>query len=184
MICLGASKIVMSSASELGPIDPQASIKEEGGIKTFSLHNIVNSYEKLFDSAVAADGRMEPFLQQLSRYDTRDIEEFRSQIKLSEDIAIRALQSGMLKGKPKKEIAQKIKTFIDPKETIDHGRAIYIEEAKKTGLKIEHEELRSKKWTKLYELYLRVDNFVSRSHVKCVENKDNSFALALQQMLS
>lgn len=43
MICLGATKIMMSRASELGSIDPQIVYHEQK--KRFSVFNLIKSYE-------------------------------------------------------------------------------------------------------------------------------------------
>lgn len=48
IICLGASEILMSKTSELGPIDPQIII----GDRWFSVFNIIKSYQELFEAAV------------------------------------------------------------------------------------------------------------------------------------
>ncbi len=88
MICLGASKIIMGSSSELGPIDPQIAITEDNKVKRFSVYNIVESYNELFSKAVKEKGNLQPYLQQLSNYDEREIKEMKSAMALSEDIAI------------------------------------------------------------------------------------------------
>jgi len=71
MICLGASKIVMSDTSELGPIDPQVVLQEGDQFNILSAWSIIQSYRKLFEEAIGTQGNIEPFLQQLDRYDTR-----------------------------------------------------------------------------------------------------------------
>ena len=97
MICLGGSKIIMGPASELGPIDPQFTTHEQGTPKWFSVYNIVKSYEDLFKRAVKEKGNLEPYLQQLAKYDEREIKECKAALSLSEDIAIKTLASGMMK---------------------------------------------------------------------------------------
>jgi ClpP class serine protease len=98
MICFGASKIIMGATSELGPIDPQLTIPESGVIKRFSVYNVVESYRDLFSRAVNEKGNLQPYLQQLANYDEREIKELKAALSLSEDIAIRTLASGMMKG--------------------------------------------------------------------------------------
>ena len=74
MICLGASEILMSKTSELGPIDPQIVI----GDKLFSVFNIIKSYEELFYGAVNnKEGNLQPYLQQLANYNAMEIEPYR-----------------------------------------------------------------------------------------------------------
>jgi len=179
MICLGASKIIMSGTSELGPIGPQLTISEKGVMKRFSLYNIVESYDDLFKKAVKEKGNLQPYLLQLANYDERDIKEFRAAISLSEDIAIRTLVSGMMKGISEKEIKREIEIFLKPKRTKTHGRPIYAKEASECGLKIELRDIREKFWELLYEF--RTDNFVSTSAAKCIESQKHSFVATIKK---
>lgn len=183
MICMGANKIYMSKTSELGPIDPQISIQNEKQVKrmNIALWNLVQSYKDLFDKAVKAKGNLEPFLQQLANYDAREIKEFESAIELSEDVAIRALQSGMMKGITKDDIKKKIKVFLTPEETKSHGRSIFFDEAKKCGLNIELMDLKSNIWKFSYELFVRTDNYTNTRAAKCIESKEHSFAANIKQ---
>ncbi len=175
MLCFGANKIYMSASSELGPVDPQMTLQEDGVIKRFSVFNLVKSYEKLFEHAVNAKSKnLEPYLQQLNRYDERQIEEFRAIIDLSEDIAIRALKSGMMSKLTEDEIREKIKMFLTPEQTKIHGRPIFYDEANKCGLNVELMEPLDIVWKIIYELYIRVNNFVSTRASKLIESKDYS----------
>lgn len=178
MICLGAQKIIMGKTSELGSIDPQIvySAEDSDEAKWFSLHNIINSYEDLFEKAVSEDGNLEPYLQQLSNYDSREIEEFRSQVELSEDIAIKALKTGMMKGLEEEEIVESIKYLLTPEEVKIHGRPIYAKEAEDCGLNIDIKEPTSQFWSTVYELYVRLNFSVSQDEIgKCIESRNFSF---------
>jgi len=186
MICLGASKIIMGKTSELGPIDPQISTFINGERKVFSACNIVESYEKLFNKAVRAKGNLEPYLLQLSNYDEREIIEYRTAIELSEDIAIQALHTGMLKGETKEVIRNKIDVFLKPAKKKAHGRPIYPEEIENScGLNVEILEPINSIYKLLYELYIRTNDFVSRNNIaKCIETKDHSFAATFKEVNS
>jgi ClpP class serine protease len=105
MICLGASEIMMGRTSELGPVDPQVTLK--GG--RYSVYNIVKSYEHLFEKAVKAQGNIQPYLLQLSHFDEKDITEYKTALDLSDDIAVKALNGGMLKGMSEEEIKKNSK---------------------------------------------------------------------------
>jgi len=176
MICLGASKILMSGTSELGPIDPQITVPESS-ILRFSVYNIIKSYENLFRRAVNTKGNLQPYLQQLHNYDEREIEEFRSALSLSEDIAIKALASGMMKGVGKQAIKKKIKVFLTPEKTKTHGRPIYRDEARKCNLRVEEIDSDLELWELVYQLYIRTNNFVSRKVSKCIESSRHSFVV-------
>lgn len=177
MICLGAQRILMSRTSELGPIDPQITYREGNRVKRFSIFNIVKSYEDLFEKATNVKGRIEPYLQQLANYDVREVEEFKSALELSKDIAIKVLKTGMMKDKNESEIKEKIKIFLTPEEVKTHGRPIYAKDAQNCGLNIEIIDLMDPIWKIIYELYVRLDNYVSTNNVaKVIESKHISFS--------
>ncbi|MCX6653128.1 MAG: hypothetical protein NT137_07255 [Methanomassiliicoccales archaeon] len=174
MIALGASKIVMSKTSELGPIDPQIAYPKEG--KVFSVYNIVKSYEELFAKAVKTKGNLEPYIQQLQNYDSREIEEFRFALGLSKDIAIKALRTGMMSRCAPSRIEKRIGHFIQPEKAKDHGRAIYANDAMKCGLKVDVVDIDCPLWKKINELYIRLDNRVSSGRIsKVIESGSHSF---------
>jgi len=176
IVCFGASQILMGGTSELGPIDPQVVIGEE----RFSVFNVVKSYENLFAKAVKEkSGNLEPYLQQLNRYDEREIEEFRSALALSEDIAVRHLRSGMMSETSAAQIKKKLDVFLTPEKTKSHGRPIYRDEAEKAGLKINRVDVKSKLWNLVFELYVRTDNYVSTTAIKCIETKDEAFFMSV-----
>ncbi len=175
MICFGASRIIMGATSELGPIDPQLATSKSGVVKRFSVYNVVESYDNLFSRAVKEKGNLQPYLQQLANYDEREIKEFRAALALSEDIAIRTLASGMMKGMSSSVIKKEIEIFLTPKRTKTHGRPIYREEALKCGLRIESRDVKDKFWRLVYELYIRTNNFVSKKAAKCIESENHSF---------
>jgi ClpP class serine protease len=178
MICFGASKILLGSTSELGPIDPQVTIQKEEDLQRFSACNIVESYRDLFARAVKEKGNLQPYLQQLSNYDEREIKEMQTAIELSEDIAIRALKSGMMNGISEANIKKNIEMFLTPKKKKAHGRPISADEAIACELNIKQVDIKGKIWDIVYELYLRTDNFVSTHAAKCVETKDLSFVVS------
>ncbi|MCL4465127.1 MAG: hypothetical protein M1389_03720 [Chloroflexi bacterium] len=175
MICFGASKIIMGATSELGPIDPQVAAPDDATLRIFSVFNIVKSYEDLFSQAVKEKGNLEPYLQQLSNYDAREIKEFRAALSLSEDIAIRTLASGMMRDMSEKDIKDKIKIFLTPERTKTHGRPIYAKEAADCCLEIELKDVTDRFWEVVYELNIRTSSFVSGEATKCIESKNHSF---------
>jgi len=177
MVCMGASKIFMGPASELGPVDPQIIREEDGNRKRFSVYNYLRSYKELFEKAVKSKGNIHPFLQQLARYDEREIAELRTAVILSEDITVRALSSGMMKGMNSTKIKKKIEVFLNPSAgTQSHGRPIYLDEANKCGLAIEKMDVKTDLWKHIYELYVRTDTYVSNRAAKCIESKEHSFS--------
>jgi Serine dehydrogenase proteinase len=183
IVCMGASKILMGAPSELGPIDPQI-IRREGNVwRQFSAYGLVSSYDKLFASAVKAKGNLEPFVQQLQKFDVREINHYRDLIKLSEDIAIKILKSGMMPRMSKAAIRKKIGIFLDPSQgTISHGRSINRAEADSCGLKVQELDVHSPQWAAIYNLYARTQQFVIGPNAsKCVESTDEAFLISAPQ---
>ncbi len=183
MICMGARKIWMTETAELGPIDPQVRIAKEHSYEYRGAYYLVDTYRKLFDRAVKTKGNIHPFLQQLGRYDSRDIREYENALDLAEDIAIKSLKTGMMSTVTERMIKKRIKPFCDPSQfTKTHGRPIYYEEAKKAGLNVELINVHSERWEILWELYLRTDRLVnSDMAAKSCESAYDSFQVAPPQ---
>ena len=167
MVCMGASKVIMGPSSELGPIDPQWG--PTGNNIWLSLTNVVSTYDDLFVRAEQTEGNIEPYLQQLANYDEREIAEFRSAVLLADDIAARALSTGMLAGTPVPEIRKRIDVFCSPDRTMSHGRPIYQAEAAACGLAVEVADVKSHVWKTAYELQIRLDAYVSTQAAKAIE---------------
>ena len=145
------------------------------------MYNIIKSYDKLFKVAIKEKGRIEPYIQQLHNYDARDIEEHISALELSKDISVKALKSDMLSNISEANIKAKIKTFLIPEKVKSHGRAIYAEEAKACNLNVEIIDLKNDMWSKIYELYFRIDNLLSTTtKAKVIESKDSSFYVGVR----
>lgn len=175
LVCFGASKIYMSQTSELGAVDPQMAVSEDGQTKRYSVFNVVESYKELFQRACEAKGNIEPYLQQLANYNEKEIKEMKSELELSEDISIRALHTGMMEGNNEKIIKKNIAIFLTPEKTKTHGRPIYIDEAIKSKLQIEEIDLYSTIGNLIYELHVRTNHFVNSKASKCFESKDHMF---------
>jgi len=136
MVCLGSDRILMSSTSELGPVDPQVLVDLTGkGVHQWvAAHYITKTFDALFTEAKELrDGQIEPFLQQLSKFNAVQIEQLRAATALAENIVVGALEKGMLQGRSKGEIKALIKPFTDPDQTMSHGRGIGAEQAKSAG---------------------------------------------------
>lgn len=176
IVCMGASKILMGPSSELGPIDPQIVLRDEG--KRFSTGGLLDSYRHLFDEAVKTSGNLEPYLQQLDHYDARDIAEFQKENDLADDLAHSILSTGMMKGKTKAVILQKIKVFLNPKKKKVHGRSIYPDEAEKCGLVIDKYDPTSKLWGHVRELHVRLAAWLDARGSKLMETREESYGFA------
>jgi Serine dehydrogenase proteinase len=176
IVCLGASKIIMAPSSELGPVDPQVTLRESGVRKHFSVVGLVRGYRDLFDKAVATSGRLEPYIQQLAWYDDREMIKYESWIALSESVTIKILGSGMMIQHASNEIKKKVAMFLEPEAgTQDHGRAISASEAERCGLNVQQIDLKSPDWKTIYDLYYRADCYVSTRVAKLFESEVETF---------
>ena len=178
MVCMGASEIWMSATSELGPIDPQIPIQEGGRVvKYLAAHEIIESYNKLMTDANQTKGRIEPYLQQLNRFDARDIQRIVSAQQLSESIAVRSLHSGAMHEKTERQIRRKIKPFLEPTYAKVHGRPFYPELATKCGLPVKVQDIRGELWQLIWHLYVRLNSYVQTAEAsKVIESAKNSYA--------
>jgi len=182
LICFGASRIHMSSTAELGPVDPQVKYKSETGENVWiAADEYVKSYQQLMEKATSGGvERIEPFLQQLQRYDARYIEQLLSAQELSESISIKLLKTGMMSNLTEKKIKEKISAFLVHKETKSHGRMITMDEAKRYGLKIKEIMLRSVLWNLIWELFIRADWVVTQRARKIIESNTSSIIVPLE----
>jgi len=176
MICFGANKLHMSKTAELGPVDPQVGYKDDAGNEMWiSAEEYVRSYSKLLDRA--SDGkaaRIEPFIQQLNRFDAREIESLESAQALSRDISVQLLKTGMMSGLVESEIEKRIERFLAQTATRSHGRMISYEGVVGCGLNVALIDLHSSVWNDLWELYVSSDWAVSRVCNKIVETATSS----------
>jgi len=175
MICMGASKIIMAPTAELGPVDPQVRVTIDSEFTYLPADVVTSTYDQLFKDATSGTSTtIEPYIQQLGRFDAREVAQFKSWIALSKDISIKLLAAGMMSGKSEADIEAKIKIFLEAAQTCDHGRPIYSDAAKKCDLNIEEIDLTSPDWNHIYELYVRMDMFVSSFAATAVESLDES----------
>lgn len=171
MIALGAKRILMAETAELGPIDPQVPRQVDGRLRLMPAHAVITSYEQLFNGAVGLGGdqRIEPYLQQLDRYNASDIEYLRKLRELSKDIGRQMLRSGAMRGQDDAAIDSCLDLFTDWERTFAHGRAIYPDTARQQGVNIDVLPIGGKLWKLVFELYIRTDNYVSSYASKTLE---------------
>ena len=181
IVCLGSDRILMGPTSELGPVDPQVfyDLGYGGAPQLLPADTIVDSYERLFKEATAPEprARIEPYMQQLSRFNDVYVQNLRKIQSLSDDIALRSAKISMLKGKKDGEIKKLLKPFTDPSESKDHGRGIFREEATECGLNIESMDRHDELWSTIRALYTRCDFVVSKSEgpYKLIETMEDGY---------
>lgn len=180
LICFGASRIHMSNTSELGPVDPQIKyVNDAGNPVWISAQEYVRSYEKLMDMGTSGQAkRLEPIVQQLVRYDARDIERLKSAQSLSQKISIKLLKAGMMARKSETQIEKAISAFLVQEQSMSHGRMISMSEARDCGLRIKEIPLRSDLWNWIWELYIRADWVVTMRGGKILESSVSALSVA------
>jgi hypothetical protein len=183
MICFGACRIGMSKTSELGPVDPQIAISNEKGqtVSVHAAHEIIESYEELMDKANRTKGKVEPYLQQLARFDAKDIRRIRSAQALSASISINCLRTGVMTGRSHAYIEKKLKPFLDPTYTKTHSRPIYRDTAEQCGLPVESYDLRGTVWTLVSALYMRLNHYCTARASKAVETHRDLYSAPLPE---
>lgn len=174
ILSMGAKKILMTPTAELGPIDPQVYEKAKGWIPA---HTIIRSYEYLLKAAVSSKGRIEPYLQQLDRFDASLVEQLKDEVALSDKVARKLLTSGMLRGKKKQAVNACLAYYLKPELTGSHSRAIFPGDAAKSGLKIETVSRDNPIFQNLWEYYWRASSFTIRAG-KLIESDEHSFHVA------
>ena len=76
LMALGADRVLMSDASELGPIDPHVEVRDEETIRYFSVLDYLAAYESLTRACV--DHPENPaFRDALARFDHTEVQELR-----------------------------------------------------------------------------------------------------------
>ena len=161
----------MGETSELGPIDPQLVINR----RRVSVYNILKSYDNLLVKASRTRRRIEPFLQQLSVYDPRYLEQLRQEMKLSEAMAVQLLRNGMMKAQSTARIRKRIQPFINPEKTLEHGRPIFCEQAQQCGLAIGKIDSKDPIWHIVWDVHQRYEHVMGTYHAKLVESTTTSF---------
>ena len=73
---------------------------------------------------------------------------------------------------------ERIESSLTPEKAKSHDRAVHAEEAKECGLEVEIEPLEDDTWSKIYELYYRINNRLtspSLSTSKLIESGNAGF---------
>jgi hypothetical protein len=177
LICMGASKILMGPASELGPIDPQFVLPgdKKGSERVIAADCYISKYEELMEKGEKTAGRVEVFLQQLSVFDPLLVEQMTREQELSVKVAVNLLKTGMMKNLEETKIEEKIELFTKARAAGAHARPIPPQLAVTSGLCVESLDVKSPLWQAIWELYRRTARFFSLQAAKVIESKDQHF---------
>ncbi len=154
LMALGASKIIMSDSSELGPIDPQVVLNDGKGNQI--PHSVLH-YLQAFDThsqTLRTQGRANdvPAVLMLNKLDPATAVAFRAVKDRTQKIADEQLQKWMFKDKsvPFTKITADL---MDPLKYPSHGQRIGWQEAHQLQLEIEYVEPTTERWRDYWNLY-------------------------------
>lgn len=154
MIALAADEILMSTTSELGPIDPQIQLFDaQGQPQWLPAKSVLDGLEAIKGS-ILEDGGMSPaYYPLLNNLNPALIDFCSKSIQRSREYAEKWLKRHMLSGDPERaeEIARKLS---EVEEYRSHTVAIGAEDAAELGLKISFMEPDDPSWSQLWRLYL------------------------------
>lgn len=147
LMALGANKIIMSDASELGMIDPQFLMRDARGNELFySVTGYLEAYEEHCD-ALRRNPQDQVALLMLDGFDARTVKKFQG----IRD-RVRTFAEDMLKrrGAPSSTISQELMSSARWKT---HGQPIDYANAKQIGLPIEYLPPTNERWSRYWALY-------------------------------
>ncbi len=165
LVAMGADEILMSSTSELGPIDPQMIIGQPPNQTIRPAISFIDAYEDLINKtqeAIANNKAPHPYLELLRRMDPSWIQICLKARNLSGTIAKEYLSKYMLKEKSEEYIDNIIEKFLKTGEEALHGRIIRADKVKEYGLNVNIEDKNSDLWNLIWELCLRCENYVQK----------------------
>lgn len=147
LMALGADNILMSDSSELGPIDPQVTLKDPNGhIFGHSIFNYLQAYAEAAASFRAAP--LDPVAQaQFARFDPTTVKKFEMIRERTRLFAEKLLI-------PRVANYTKITSqLLDIRAYPSHGQMIGWEEAQRLGIQVEYRPMDDPTWRKYWALY-------------------------------
>lgn len=174
LIAIGATKIVMSDSSELGPIDPQIVTRDAAGnTSQRPAHAYVDAYESLIrtinDPASYEDGRRTDAEQHLlTKCDPALLDLCRQALKRSRQLAEDLLKKGMLRDGSWTKVA--LDLTDNQRWLSQHGAVIDSEDAQSMGLHVEYLPPTSELWQAYWRLYCEQRLAISTDAPKLFES--------------
>jgi ATP-dependent protease ClpP protease subunit len=154
LIALAADEILMSSTSELGPIDPQVTVfAADGRPLQRPARSFLDGLEQIKRS-VSAEGELNPaYYPLLSQLDPALLDFCDKAIRRSEQFAEKWLVRFMLRDDPERA-TQIARRLTDVEQYRSHGMVIDWREAREMGLKVSFLETDDPLWRQLWSLFL------------------------------
>jgi hypothetical protein len=153
LMALGADTIVMSETSELGPIDPQITLRDpHGNLLPHSVQAYLDAYETHAAAVRANPGDAAAHLM-LSKLDPATIKLCRAACDRAQKFAESQLQSGMFRSGEPGNFTKIAADLMDTKKWLSHGQMIGADAARTMGLNVEYLDMSSPEWQAYWRLY-------------------------------
>ncbi|WP_297827626.1 hypothetical protein, partial [Mycobacterium sp.] len=152
LLCLGADKILMGPAGDLGPVDPQFQI---GGRSLASAKEIVAAIDEAERRVKESPETYPLFAGLLSDVNMLMVEQARSALDRTEALVREAL--GCCETRSSKDVENLTKALKAPliEEPKSHSAVIDVQAARTFGLPAESYDPASEEWHRVWELWTR-----------------------------
>lgn len=163
MIALGADKIFMSHASELGPIDPII----QYGENNFPAQAYLNGFYSIKDEILESKNPLlvQTYLPLLSKIDPTVVDICERSVADSEIFAIKWLKKHMLRH-DKKQAEKTAAKLSNAEEYLTHSKVIDYNDAKKRlKLNVQLIDKESDLWKLIWELYVRSQKYIAQGNL-------------------
>ncbi|MDR3360361.1 MAG: ATP-dependent Clp protease proteolytic subunit [Bifidobacteriaceae bacterium] len=159
ILCLGAHRILMGPAGDLGPIDPQMITYRDGRpVMRSAAKEIVAAVAEAEERVTANPGAVGLFASLLSEVNMLIVEQARSALARSASLMAEALKSpGRLGPEEVKDLAATLTAPLIDAPT-SHSAVITADDAVELGLPVEKADTSSPQWKLLWDLWARYFN--------------------------
>jgi hypothetical protein len=154
MMALASDEILMSSTSELGPIDPQITFQNaQGNLVSRPARSFLDGLEEIKRKVTDEGGINPAYYPLISQLDPATLDFCNKALQRAEGFAKKWLSKYMLKD-DQDQAAKIAARLIDVQTYSSHGMVIDWQEAKNLGLNVTYLDTDDAIWQKLWRLYL------------------------------
>lgn len=153
LMALGADTILMSDTSELGPIDPQITLRDaHGNLVRHSVQAYLDAYETYAEALRQNPGDTAAHIM-LGKLDPAFLKLCRAACDRALKFAESQLQTGMFRLGQPGNFTQIASDLMDTKKWLSHGQMIGYADAQQMGLNVEYLDPVSVRWQAYWRLY-------------------------------
>lgn len=176
LMALGADAILMSDASELGPIDPQITLNDgHGNLIRHSVQSYLDAYEG-HSAALRKNPDDLPARIMLGKLDPATVKLFEAVRERARTFAENQLKLGMFRPPSTGNFTQIAGQLIDTKRWLSHGQMISWQDADQIGLVVEYLDPADVTWQLYWQLYC-LQRLATKDRQKLFESDYASFLL-------